>query len=218
MIQIALALVVVVTVISVWRSRQRRASIRSAAPFHGFRSLGDANPFLAEATACARGKPHLLADLAEGRAVVRNVIQAETPAGEAFVFDARFPRSNHAGTGPFTTVVAFRTPGIPDFQLTRRIRFIFGVETVAFPSDPEFTRRFTLMANDEPSVRRAFGAPTLAAFAALAEKKEWHVQAGSGWLLIGYGLARPEALSELVRQGAEVAVAISRSSPTAPLA
>jgi hypothetical protein len=222
--------VVVANVLAVRRRNTREQDTRAFASLHGFRDEGHANPFLGlvvhrpdttggvELGGVQVGRapiaPQMLIELAAGLGTVRNVLGGETAAGETVLFDYRPPPTGggHSGSTLFSAVAGFRVPGVPEFQLTLRSRFVFGIPLIEFSSHPRFSKRFMLMANDEAAIRRAFSPAVLDAAEALSEKRGWLLQAGSGWLLVSPGTTRPEELPAFVEQSARVAAAVQAST------
>ena len=227
---LAVVVFVIANAVAVQRRKARKEQTESFASLQGFRNEGDANPFLGvdvkrpvmEGGARLGGLkvgrapivPQMLIDLAVGRGTVRNVLRGPTVAGEVILFDYRSPvaGSNSESGQIFSTLAAFRVPGIPEFQLAPRARFTFAMELIDFPANARFSKRFMLMANDEPAVRRVFAPAVLLACEALMEKRDWYLQAGSGSLLVTFGRMRPEELPDLVEQSARVAAAMQKTT------
>lgn len=219
------AFLVIVVVANVLARRRRIARVeetRSFAELHGFRSEGDDNPFLGVEVRQPQPKsgisltpimPQALFDLAAGRGTVCNVMRGSTPAGEAIVLDYCPPVAESTSGHPrFTTLAAYRVPGISEFLLVRRFGFAIGIKTIDFPLHPRFTKRFRVMANDEAVIRKLFSSSVLSAWETLGEKKEWTFQAGSGWLLASFGKAGAEDLPQLVHESARVAAALQSTT------
>ena len=152
--------------------------------------------------------PQMLIDLAAGRGIVRNVRRGPSAAGEVIVLDYQPPLVD---SNIFSTIAAFRVPGVIEFQLSPKPRFNFGVKHVDFSSYPRFSKRFMVMANDEAAVRRVFGPAAVAACEALSEKRDWHMEAGSDCLLASFGITKKQDVPELVEQSARVAAAMRQN-------
>jgi hypothetical protein len=203
------AVIVLANILATRRRSARAQETQSFASLSGFRSEGDANPFAGLDVKRVPIGPHILIDVAGGQGTIRNVMRGRTAAGEVILFDYRASVvSSGEGSSTFAAVAAFAIQGVPDLQIVPQARFTIGVKDLDFPSHPIFSRRFMLLAGDEAAVRKFFPSAVLDAIEALSSERQWHLQAGSGWLLVSFGEADIEELPELVAQGTRVAAAM----------
>jgi len=223
-IPLFIAVIVISLVVYTLANRRRKLRAEEAQSFaarYGFRSEGDVNPFLGitldrpEVRGVEAGSaaspiiPGMLVDLAARRGTTRNVFRGATAAGEAILFDYRAPDPLSDNPSEiFSTVAAYRLPGIPEFQMMLQGRFNFGLKDIDFPSNPRFSKRFMLLGNDEVSIRKLFSSTALEACEALSENRKWYLQAGWGWLFVTFGEARQGDREDLVEQSARVAAAM----------
>lgn len=197
LIVIVLVGIVVAVLVFVFNVRAKQARLREVETFaaqHGFRVEGDVNPFAGS--------------VAHPNTTVRNVVRGATTAGEVIIYD-HAPAGADGDAGRISsTVAAFRVARMPEFHLTLKGGFSFGVSGVNFPSHPEFAKRFMLLAEDETAIQRLFSSAVLDAFLALPEKRKWDVKVGWGWLLVSFGKAHGDEFRQLLEESTRLAKAM----------
>lgn len=157
------------------------------------------------------------------KAYAKNTLSGTLTAGEVLIFDYFCPTfTQDPPSEPIEhTVAAFRFPNakLPLFHLRTRtfldkvpnwIRKLLGerYEDVTLDSNPEFSRRFLLLAKDVNAVRSLF-TPEGACFLETVSETDWLVEASAEWLLTYRQLVLLEPKRELYRDFITKASAIA---------
>jgi len=198
-----------------YRQRRRAADMSQAAMAGGFSFEPAADPF-------AGSPPPVHLFQVGTRKRYRNLLRGSAGGLDVSIFDYSYVQS--AGQHPQAheqTVAALRFTGatLPAFELrpeTIVLKFLakLGFKDINFDSNPEFSRRYLLRAQDEAAVRALFTPSVLAFFEGLRDKI-W-VEGAGEWIAV-YRWSR-KVSPENVRAFADEAAAIASTLKSATAA
>jgi len=186
---------------TLYLTRSRAFTFRSAAAQLGFIDLQGLNPFSDE----EKKGMNLFSRGSGGKTANMFGDRVASPSLLLFDFAYNFALPPHPSARYNQTVAAFKAPveGIPDFQMTPATALDgagpqVGPQAIRFDSHPDFGQRYCLRAGTEAAVRAFFGSSFLDRLMTSDPAADWSVEKAGRWLLVyrHNALFSPKAIPE----------------------